>query len=612
MQPPIPLSTVLQNRYRLIKILGQGGFGRTYLAEDIGRFNELCALKELIPAPGEAHSLDKAKQLFQREASILYKIHHPQIPQFRATFEQDGRLFLVQDYVEGKTYWQLLQERLAQRMTFQEAEVLQLLQQMLPVLAHLHARAIVHRDISPDNIIWRQSDRKPVLIDFGVVKELATRFQSPDGKSVATTVGKLGYAPIEQMQTGRAYPSSDLYALAVTCIVLLTGREPPGLFDDRDFTWNWQRWATVSPRLAQVLNQMLSHKPSDRYQTVAEVAKALQAGESQSPELTPRISELNTIAVGRPQYEVSSKQIELVTKVPIWERWWAIALIFIAVALIAGGSSLLFFSWLLNRDRDVQPQSFPSPLVSVPPTATPTPTPTPSPEPTNFSQRLNLVPGEALNVEGTLQANTTASYLFSAEQGQPFAVDLSQFEGVLLTVIGPNQAPIDDRANRVTRYEGTLPTTGEYAIVVSPVQGVESSKYQLSMRLDNLVSPSPTPTETETPTPTPTPTVEIGSITLSPGDPPSQVSASVTPLRSKRYLVNVEEGQILRVGVQQGAVVLDIRSPNGELLENASKVPIWEGQVATSGAYQIDVYATGNEETEFILDLSLNNGQENQ
>lgn len=605
MQPPIPLSTVLQNRYRLIKILGQGGFGRTYLAEDIGRFNELCALKELIPAQSEPQSLDKAQQLFQREASILYKIHHPQIPQFRATFEQDRRLFLVQDYVAGKTYWELLQEKQAQGTTFLESEVMQLLQQILPVLAHLHVRGIIHRDISPDNIILRQSDRQPVLIDFGVVKELATRFQSPDGKSIATTVGKLGYAPVEQMQTGRAYPSSDLYALAVTCIVLLTGREPPGLFDDTDFSWDWQRWAKVSPKLTQLLNRMLAYKPSDRYQGVAEVAKALQAGNIAPP--APSASELNTIAVGRRPNEVessSSKQVEPVTRISIWERWWAIAGIFIIVALIAGGSSLFFVSWLLNRNQNSAPQSFPSPLVSISPTPSITPTLTPSPEPTNFSQRLNLIAGEVTNVEGTLQANTTANYLFSAEQGQLITVDLAQFEGVLLTIIGPNQAPIDDRANRVTRYEGELPATGEYAIVLSPVQGVDTdSKYQLSVRLETPIPPTPTPIET----PTPTPTFEVESITLSPGDPPSQVSALVTPLRSKRYLINVQEGQLLRVGVQQGAVALDIRSPSGELLENGAKVPSWEGQIETSGEYQIDVVAAQNQETEFILDISLNN-----
>lgn len=401
MQPPIPLQTVLQNRYRIIKILGQGGFGRTYLAEDIGRFNELCALKELIPLQSTRETFAKAKQLFQQEATVLYKIHHPQIPQFRASFEQEGRLFLGQDYVEGKTYWTLLQERQEANKTFTEVEVVQLLQQILPVLAHLHIRGIIHRDISPDNIIWREVDSKPVLIDFGVVNELATRIQAINYQSVTTTVGKLGYAPIEQMQTGKVYPSSDLYSLAVSAIVLLTGKQPPALFDDEQFTWNWQRWAKVSPELADILDRMLSYKPSDRYQSVAEVAKALQSvlappqkadlqvlssntqpvaalpqieqnSAHHAPDIVP--SQINTVAVGRRPDEIkphTTKQLPAnVTKISIWERWWAIVGIFVAVALIAGGSSLLFVSWLLNRNQpDVAPQSFPSPLISQPPTS---------------------------------------------------------------------------------------------------------------------------------------------------------------------------------------------------------------------------------------------------
>lgn len=400
MQPPIPLQTVIQNRYRLIKILGEGGFGRTYLAADLGRFNELCALKELIPFQSTPESLAKAKQLFQKEASVLYKIHHPQIPQFRATFEQDGRLVLVQDYVEGKTYWQLLQEKQATGKTFTEVETIQLLQQLLPVLAHLHIRGIIHRDISPDNIIWRETDSKPVLIDFGVVNEIASRIGAIHPPSVTTTVGKLGYAPIEQMQTGRTYASSDLYSLAVSIIVLLTGKQPPVLFDDEQFSWNWQGWTKVSPEFADLLNRMLSYKPSDRYQSVAEVAKALQLVlkphfpqaelqtasmqpiaalpqiEQNSPHRLPVTarSQINTIAIGRRPDQIkpiiATKQLKpTVTKLSIWERWWAIAFIFVAVALIAGGGSLLFVSWLLSQNETAEPQTFPSPLISEPPTS---------------------------------------------------------------------------------------------------------------------------------------------------------------------------------------------------------------------------------------------------
>ena len=232
MQPPISLGTILNNRYRIVRVLGQGGFGRTYLAEDRGRFNELCALKELIPNLDSDYVLEKSQQLFQREANTLYQIQHPQIPQFRATFEENGRLFLVQDYVEGKTFRELLDDRLAQGQTFSEVEVRQLLQQLLPVLEYLHSKGIIHRDLTPDNIIRHEGDGMPVLIDFGVVKELATRFQVPEGTKAATTVGKLGYAPSEQIQMGRAYPSSDLYALGVTAVVLLTGKDPSDLFDD--------------------------------------------------------------------------------------------------------------------------------------------------------------------------------------------------------------------------------------------------------------------------------------------------------------------------------------------------------------------------------------------
>lgn len=391
MQPPIPLPTVLQTRYRLIKVLGQGGFGRTYLAEDIGRFNELVALKELIPSNSTPESLAKAKYLFQKEASVLYKIHHPQIPQFRATFEQDGRLFLVQDYVEGKSYWTLLQHRLLKGKTFTEVEIVNLFQQILPVLAHLHVRGIIHRDISPDNLILRDLDSKPVLIDFGVVNDIATQIKAIP-QSLTTTVGKLGYAPIEQMQTGRAYASSDLYSLAVSAIVLLTGKQPPELFDDEEFTWNWQQWAKVSQKaFADLLDRMLSYKPSDRYQSVAEVAKVLQSLSYPQPELQkvpvaqPQIaqpphplpdivpSHINTIAIGRRPDEtkpITTKQLQpTTTKLSIWERWWAIVGIFVAVALIAGGSSLLFVSWLLSRSNDVEPQAFPSPLISNPPTS---------------------------------------------------------------------------------------------------------------------------------------------------------------------------------------------------------------------------------------------------
>ncbi len=644
-QPPLRLGTVLQSRYRVVKIIGQGGFGRTYLAEDIGRFNELCALKELIPSQAETYFLEKSKELFQREAAILYQIQHPQIPQFRATFEEDKRLFLVQDYVAGKTYKTLLDERLAAGITFSEAEVLQLLRQLLPVLAHIHTKGIVHRDISPDNIILRD-DGKPVLIDFGVVKELATRFQSPNNNNYPqpTTVGKLGYAPSEQIQTGRAYPCSDLYSLAVTAVVLLTGKEPQELFDDNNLVWNWQHWVAVSPQLAIVLNRMLSYKPSDRYQSVAEVAKALQAIEHQSAAIAStsaypppnqhssaaQVSRLQTVAVVRnpdlvqPNTGKPSRP-DPVIHTPkhrgILDKPWMFAPLIIFVAILAGMGGWSIMNALLHKDNNQRPipQNFPSPTVSNSSTPTPTPiptpsltpTPTPTPtlnnQPTTYNQSLNLVPGESTSIESSLKADSTVYYTFKGEQGQQLTASLEK-EGILLTVLAPNQVPIGADSVRVTRYQGTLPLSGEYTIQLSPVEGIDESNYKLKLSLENPVAPIPAPPQTSSP-PTPSvevPTVESESISFPDGKTATRISGRTGGRQQiKRYLVNVKSGQQLSVAVIKGAVTLDIRNPNGRLLEDASRLLNWQGQVPDSGDYQIDVVPIPDKEIDFSLDVSV-------
>jgi serine/threonine-protein kinase len=278
MQPPIPLGTLLQKRYRVTKILGQGGFGRTYLAQDTACFDELCVLKEFSPNDRSKEALKKSKELFQREAQVLYQINHPQIPKFRANFDEQKRLFLVQEYAEGKTVAKTLSERLKERQTFNEAEAVEFLHQMLPVLSYIHGMGIIHRDISPDNIIFRDRDKLPVLIDFGVVKDGVTQLEVSTEVHQGTTVGKAGYAPNEQLQTGEAYANSDLYALAVTVVVMMTGRKPESLIDKSTMNWKWHQWVpTLSPWFAKILNKMLSRVPSNRYQSATEVAQALRA-----------------------------------------------------------------------------------------------------------------------------------------------------------------------------------------------------------------------------------------------------------------------------------------------------------------------------------------------
>ncbi len=306
---------LLGDRYRIKAEIGQGGFGRTYLCEDINRFNELCVLKEFAPQVQGTALLTKAQELFEREAGVMYRLQHPQIPMFREMFRVNragvGQLFLVQDYVDGINYQGLLRQRLQQGKQFTEAEITAFLKQILPVLGYIHSLGVIHRDISPDNLIERKSDGLPVLIDFGGVKQVAVNavnavneaIQSPSvvamgNSDVPTRLGKVGYAPNEQMQRGVVFPHSDLYALAATSLVLLTGKEPPELIDPQNFTWNWREYITLSPHLASVLDRMLQLRPNDRFESAQAVLTALETGNAIStPAANPNVAMPPTLKV---------------------------------------------------------------------------------------------------------------------------------------------------------------------------------------------------------------------------------------------------------------------------------------------------------------------------
>ncbi|WP_199313517.1 protein kinase [Leptolyngbya sp. FACHB-671] len=302
------LDTIIDGRYQIHRVLGRGGFGRTYLASDMQRFGDLCVLKEFVPTSRADYTVQKSRQLFEQEARVLYEIQHPQIPRFLAWFAEKGRLFLVQEYIDGKTYATLLREKLRQGAVFSEAEVTRWLADLLPVLEYLHSLNIVHRDISPDNVMLPDGQTHPMLIDFGLVKQAVNQIwaaYAEDGSTVsqASFVGKLGYAPPEQIRMGQCYPCSDLYALGVTALVLLTGQEPNTLTDRDSLEWCWQSYVQVSDRLTQILNKMLSEKPKDRYQSAAEVMTALGlTGAASSPLSNP------SVRSSRPTSNVTQQQ----------------------------------------------------------------------------------------------------------------------------------------------------------------------------------------------------------------------------------------------------------------------------------------------------------------
>jgi serine/threonine-protein kinase len=340
---PLPLAVgqVVDNRYQIIRQLGQGGFGRTYLAEDISKSHQTCVLKEFAPQVEEHQDLQKAKELFEREANVLKKLQHPQIPRFHASLQvkigAKDFFFLVQDYVDGDNYYQLLEQRESQGKTFSEEEIITLLQQILPVLSYIHSQDVVHRDISPDNLIWRRSDNLPVLIDFGGVKQLPASQGFWRTKLVGnnTLLGKKGYAPEEQLRQGKAFFSSDLYSLAVTILVLLTGQEPQKLYDSYQGIWGWGKQIKVSPKLEAVLKKMLAYKPSDRYQRAEQILKDLPsstASKSVGSYITTKIKTM-VVAPGRQRASAIVSRFQSKTQAiakpiswPIWIRPFVMSL----------------------------------------------------------------------------------------------------------------------------------------------------------------------------------------------------------------------------------------------------------------------------------------------
>lgn len=295
-------------RYVVQRVLGQGGFGRSYLVEDSQRFSEACVLKEFFPTKKTGNNLQKALDLFKREAKTLYQLDHPQVPKFLACFTQKNRLFIVQEYIDGVPYSQLIKQRRQQNSQFSEAEVIQWLMQMLQVLDYLHGLNIVHRDISPDNIMYCRDRSLPVLIDFGLVSDAISTLlsdEAPPGDDAqpATMVGKFGYSPPEQIHLGQCFPCSDLYALGVTAIVLLTGRYPRDLIDRDSLEWRWQSYASLSQPLEDILTQLVQQKPKARFQTAADVVRQLSqlAATAESP--------ISPLAV-EPAWVPSVKQID--------------------------------------------------------------------------------------------------------------------------------------------------------------------------------------------------------------------------------------------------------------------------------------------------------------
>ncbi len=262
-------NTLLNERYRILRPLGQGGFGKTFLAVDEKCRSystpRLCVIKQFFPQSQTLNYKQKASELFHQESLHLAELgKHPQIPQLLDIFKQNGQQYLVQEWIDGQN----LEQELKEAGAFNEAEIVLLLRELLPVLGFIHKHNCIHRDIKPANIIRRQSDRQLVLVDFGAAKCTSDVILEKTG----TLIGSAEYASPEQIR-GKAVFASDLYSLGVTCLRLITQMSPFDLHDCSEDNWIWRSYLTepIGTSLEQILSKLLQRATKLRYQSAAEV-----------------------------------------------------------------------------------------------------------------------------------------------------------------------------------------------------------------------------------------------------------------------------------------------------------------------------------------------------
>jgi serine/threonine protein kinase len=614
MMSSIASGTLLRQRYLIKQILGQGGFGRTYLAVDQERFNELCVIKEFTVPYQDDSLVEKAKTLFQREASTLYQIQHPQIPRFWAAFESEQRLFLVQDFVHGQTYRNLLQIRKQQGRAFSEYEILHLLNHLLPVLTYLHDRDIVHRDISPENIILRALDARelvipaeatattnsglPVLIDFGAVKEAASHWPII---STITRVGKVGYAPPEQLQTGNVSPHSDLYALGATCLVLLTGREPQNLLDSQTLAWQWQPYARISDGLATLFQKMLALHPSDRYQSAREAWADLQPlveGSLKSTVLNPMSQPSQQIErdIAPAARDINLKQVTTTLRSRL------------SMSTADNGTSKKPKSGLSKnssrRSSTLHKLTVPTAIAATLLVSTgiglhlfrvSDPLPSTQQIKTSSSRGAGLVsdgkprrivipPGEISAVlQGNLLEQTSQPYTVEASQGQIMSVTV-EGTGVLMNLLQSNKQGIDKSSHQTRNWTGSLPKTDQYTIEVTGTG---------AFSLDVTITPVPQFTDSN-----------VQHILFPRNQNQTTVTGTIQPKQGRKYLLKASGRQVMSIRVLKGNLKVTALAPNGRRIGGSSaQSRNWQGQLPMDGEYVIEV--TSDRKENFALSFEI-------
>jgi serine/threonine protein kinase len=343
------LGQLLDGRYLVEKELGAGSFGKTYLARDIRLPGKpTCVVKQLQPQSDDPKVLQIASRLFSQEAEVLQKLgEHPQIPRLLAYFEldfkQNKEFFLVQEFIDGSD----LYNEVCRGQKWTEAEVKAILEQILNPLAAAHKEKVIHRDITPANLMRRKSDGQIFLIDFGAVKQVAAAQVNHLAQTGTVGIGTRGYMPIEQIVGKPHLGGSDVYALGILALQALTGTsDATSLMDANTAQIQWRHLAHVSPEFGAVLDKMVANAVVNRYQSAQEVIGALESmaiGGCQAINVQPVGNSLS-LGTRRSQSTVISSgtsKSTVVIKNPRNRRNWLIGLVAVGGVIALG--------WQKNR-----------------------------------------------------------------------------------------------------------------------------------------------------------------------------------------------------------------------------------------------------------------------
>ena len=360
------MSVILNNRYRIVRTLGSGGFGDTFLSEDTHMPSaRKCVVKQLKPSTNDPKVWQIIQDRFQREAAILEvlgKANH-QIPELFAYFTENDKFYLVQEYVEGAT----LAQEVASNGALGELRVRGIVSSLLQVLEFVHSQGVIHRDIKPDNIIIRKSDGQPVLIDFGAVKEVVSSNLDSQGYTTSSIrIGSPGFMPLEQA-AGKPVFSSDLYSLGLTAVYMLTGKLPQALSDFATGEIKWQEHVPgISQSFAAAINKAIENQYRDRFKTAREMIEAVEddafhASKTYIDEQTAPVAVRPTdnIAIDQQTGEVTVDPLNTnkITPTPRRTGRWIAALVIPGCLIAIGAASLWYYQNSRSNPSEILPSA---------------------------------------------------------------------------------------------------------------------------------------------------------------------------------------------------------------------------------------------------------------